>query len=436
MTRPITLRVLFDVTRLQARAGFATPTGIDRVDLAYLEALHAQPRVELHLVRIDAFGPHLLAAKETTRVLESLSRRPPASASASTSFDVLWRWLQAPAGSPPPVPVPAIASRAAAKPGARRWLDRPMADLRLRRLVEHHGRPRCLYLNTSHGQSYRAVLARWLHRTRIPAVFFIHDLLPIDFPEFNRAAEPRRHVARIRTASECAGHVLVNSEVTGRVLHDYLTAAGWRVPPITVLPLGVGEEFRRHASAVIDPPAVPYFVVLGTIEPRKNHALLLRVWRRLAASSDAPRLVILGRRGWNNEAVFRVLDGDRTLRGHVVEWQGIDDAGVRTLLQGARALLAPSFAEGYHLPVVEALSLGTPVLASDIAAHREVAGPYAELLGPEDDEAWSTAIREYAAGGSARRAARHQRSHGFEPVRWPAHLAAALAVLEQAAREI
>lgn len=435
MTRPVTLRVLFDVTRLQARAGFATPTGIDRVDLAYLEALHARPGVELHLVRIDAFGPHLLGAKETARVLETLARRRSADTRGSTErFDVLWRWLQSPAGVAPPVQ-PSSKSASIRSPRAGRWLDRPLADLRLRRLVERHGRPRWLYLNTSHGQSYRAVLARWLHRTRIPAVFFIHDLLPIDFPEFNRAAEPGRHVARIRTASECARHVIVNSEVTRGVLKDYLVAAGWRVPPITVLPLGVGEEFRRDPDAAVEPPAVPYFVVLGTVEPRKNHALLLRIWRRLAATPGTPRLVILGRRGWSNEAVFRALDDDSTIRGHVVEWPGVDDAGVRTLLQGARALLAPSFAEGYHLPVAEALALGTPVLASDIAAHREIAGTYAELLGPEDDEAWLAAVTEYAAKTSPRRADRHRRTHDYEPARWPGHLASALAVLEHAARE-
>jgi glycosyltransferase involved in cell wall biosynthesis len=119
-----------------------------------------------------------------------------------------------------------------------------------------------------------------------------------------------------------------------------------------------------------------------------------------------------------------------------VEWQGVDDAGVRALLQGARALLAPSFAEGYHLPVAEALALGTPVLASDIAAHREIAAPYAELLDPRDDEAWWAAIREYAAASSPRRTERQRRTLDHEPVRWPGHLASAMALLAQAAHEL
>lgn len=434
MTRPVTLRVLFDVTRLQARAGFSTPTGIDRVDLAYLESLHAMPGVELHLVRVDALGPHLLAPREAARVLDTIGRRCPPSDTPDAAFDALWQWLQAPAGAPPP-PRPSAAARPLRLPRMARLFDRPLAQLRLRQLVGRHTRPRSVYLNTSHGQSYRAVLARWLHRTRIPAVFFIHDLLPIEFPEFNRATEPARHVSRIRTASECARHVIVNSQATRDVLHAHLAAAGRRVPPITVLPLGVGEEFRCEAQTAARTTLVPYFVVLGTIEPRKNHALLLRVWRRLAERPDAPRLVILGRRGWNNEAVFRTLDGDAALRGHVVEWQGVDDAGVRMLLRGARALLAPSFAEGYHLPVAEALALGTPVLASDIAAHREIAGRHAELLDPGDDEAWFTAVVEYADPGSPRRADGQRRTRDHAPVRWSGHMASALSVLEHAARE-
>lgn len=434
MTRPVTLRVLFDVTRLQARAGFSTPTGIDRVDLAYLESLHAHPGVELHLVRVDTLGPHLLAAREAARVLDTIGRRCPPSDSPDATFEALWQWLQAPSGAPPP-PRPSAAAKPLRLPRLARLFDRPLAQLRLRRLVGRPMRPRSVYLNTSHGQSYRAVLARWLHRTRIPAVFFIHDLLPIEFPEFNRAAEPARHVSRIRTASECARHVIVNSQTTRDVLRHYLVASGWRVPPITVLPLGVGEEFRCEPETAARTTQVPYFVVLGTIEPRKNHALLLRVWRRLAQRPGTPRLVILGRRGWNNEAVFRTLDGDASLKGHVVEWSGVDDARVRALLRGARALLAPSFAEGYHLPVTEALALGTPVIASDIAAHREIAGRHAELLDPRDDEAWVSAIGDYADRASPRPARHVERLEAYRPPRWQEHLDRAIALIDKAAHQ-
>src|SRR5205823_1812943 len=138
-----------------------------------------------------------------------------------------------------------------------------------------------------------------------------------------------------------------------------------------VLPYGI----EHVASAAADAPiraAVPYFVVLSTIEPRKNHELLLRLWQRLAErhGAAAPRLVLVGHRGWENDAVFKLLDSLRGNSPHVVECPDLDDAALAAVLRGARALLSPSFAEGFGLPVVEALALGTPAIASDIAAHR------------------------------------------------------------------
>lgn len=437
------LHVLFDVTRLLARAGFATPTGIDRVDRAYLEALHAAPNVELHMVRLDALGPHLLAPREAERVMHvlALGRERQDSAAERGAFETLCAWLRSPAGTPAPRQPAAsrVESLAAARPRhLRRLLERPLADLRLRQLLGRQSRTACLYLNTSHGQSYRTALARWLRRTRIPSAFFVHDLLPIEYPQFNRAAEPARHAARMRTASECARHVIVNSEVTRGVLRAYLEDQGRRVPPITVLPLGVGSEFRNHGDRPVPSASVPYFVVLGTIEPRKNHALLLRIWRQLVDTDGdmAPRLVILGRRGWNNQALFRQLDGDAGMVAHVVEWPGLGDSAIVDLMRGSRALLAPSFAEGYHLPVAEALALGTPVLASDIAAHREIAAEHAELVDPEDDGVWLKLVRDYGAWHAPRRAEQVRQIQGYQPPRWPDHLARAIAILEAAAREV
>src|SRR5581483_8051415 len=130
----------------------------------------------------------------------------------------------------------------------------------------------------------------------------------------------------------------------------------------------------------------PYFVCVGTIEPRKNHLLLLNVWRRLAErlGAAAPRLVLVGQRGWENEQVIDMIERSPAVRGLVEERNDLSDAAMAKLLAGA---LAPSFGEGYGLPLVEALALGVPALASDIPAFREVAGGVAELLDPLDGPA-------------------------------------------------
>ena len=418
MTQARPLRVLFDATRLQARAGRSTPTGIDRIDLAYLRALHGMADVELYPVCIDAFGLHRLGDAEQAALLA-----PAPCTRDDGDDDALWHWLHAPPGTPRP--------RQRARPEAAQttpaaWLRAPLrrraAGQHLRTLLAPTAGRGCLYLNTSHGQSYRPALARWLRAEQLASVFFVHDLLPIVYPQFNRRREPARHSARLRTISAHARHVIVNSEYTQRSLRAYLEIAGLRVPPITVLQPGIDDAFRRDSATAQATTALPYFVMLGTIEPRKNHALLLRLWPRLCETGIAPRLVIVGRRGWHNREVFDLLDHAPWLREHVIEWSGLGDDAVRALLRGARALLAPSHAEGFHLPVAEALALGTPVLASDIPAHREIAAPHAELLGPADADAWRMAIRDYAADVSPRRHRARERLHHHLAPRWPAHL--------------
>jgi glycosyltransferase involved in cell wall biosynthesis len=187
------------------------------------------------------------------------------------------------------------------------------------------------------------------------------------------------------------------------------------------------------------PPAEgpPYFVVLGTIEPRKNHLLLLNVWRRLAQTlgpEATPRLVLIGRRGWENENILDLLDRCPVLKGVVVEHNRLPDPEVRTLIAGARALLMPSFAEGFGLPVVEALALGAPVIASDLPALRETGGDAPDYLDPLDGPAWARAILDYAAPRSLRRQAQLARLSNWRAPTWEDHVGGVLDFLAETAR--
>jgi glycosyltransferase involved in cell wall biosynthesis len=93
------------------------------------------------------------------------------------------------------------------------------------------------------------------------------------------------------------------------------------------------------------------------------------------------------------------------LRHHVIEASGLPTPSVKRLLMGARALLMPSFAEGYGLPIVEALAAGVPVIASDIAVFHEVAGDRLVTIDPTDGPGWSAAICAFASEASAERRA-------------------------------
>jgi glycosyltransferase involved in cell wall biosynthesis len=381
-----------DVSRLLWRVFRGTLTGVDRVELAYAENLLAEAGDRLRFVAHDYRGGFGLLPHARTKALiravgpawesGTLARLAPRALAAFAGSLADWR------GLPP-----------------RR------ADV-----------PRPIYLNVSHHPLARtAAVARMLARTGAALVPLVHDLIPLDWPEYVGAAETLRHRRRLDTIANHATAVLANSAATADALRPLLPPG----LPLLAVPLGVAP---RRATAL--PPELatgaPYFLCLGTIEPRKNHLMLLHLWRQLAVATPAghpvPRLVIVGDRGWDNEQVVDLLDRCARLRPHVLELGRVPDGTVAALMDGARALLMPSFIEGYGLPVAEALARGTPVLCSDIPAHREIAGPVAEYLDALDTPAWLEAVRHYAAPAAPRRRAQLRRLAGWEAPGWPAHI--------------
>jgi glycosyltransferase involved in cell wall biosynthesis len=163
--------------------------------------------------------------------------------------------------------------------------------------------------------------------------------------------------------------------------------------------------------------------MLSTIEPRKNHWLMLQLWRKLIERSGkaAPRLVIIGMRGWECENVVDLLERSPQLQEFVIERNQCGDREAATWLHHARALLFPSFAEGYGMPLSEARSLGVPAIASNLQVFREVAGEVPEYIDPLDAPRWVEVIGDYAGEQSALRAAQIQRMKGFRPATWEQH---------------
>jgi glycosyltransferase involved in cell wall biosynthesis len=171
--------------------------------------------------------------------------------------------------------------------------------------------------------------------------------------------------------------------------------------------------------------------VLGTIEPRKNHLLLLNLWTRLAAATPAaPRLLVIGARGWENEQVVDMLERSHRLRGLVEEHNGLSDAQVGAFLHQARALLLPSFAEGFGLPLAEALASGVPAICSDIPVFREVGRDTPDYIDPLDLHAWRDAVLDYCHPDSPRRAAQLQRLAQWRAPRWADHFTAVEQLLD------
>ncbi len=375
-----------DVTRLLRRAGHATPTGIDRVELAYARALLALPTARFEAV-LPGLGRMRYARSALAWLVAQLERS----------------WAE---GMP-------------AGPGtiARVWAGLrvlPRSEAGAVRLIVSHQHLDRLYRHTAR------------HGERL--CVYLHDAIPAQFPEYARLGGAERHRQRLRNAARFADAILVNSQATGRAVAPYLVEAG-RQPPLLVAPLGI--EPLRAARPDGTAASPPYFLCVGTIEPRKNHLLLLHIWRAMAerAPDAVPRLVLAGRRGWENEQVLDLLDRCPALRGHVVEAGRVGDAELAELMVGARAVLMPSFAEGFGLPVAEALAAGVPVIASDLPALRETGGDVPDYLDPLDGPGWTAAVQDYARADSPLRTAQLDRMAGWTAPSWDAHFAQVLTFL-------
>ena len=265
---------------------------------------------------------------------------------------------------------------------------------------------------------------QWLTHTQQRPLYFVHDLIPVTHPEYCRQGEDAHHRRRMSLVLRTAAGVVVNSRDTQAALLGFAGSHGLPQPPTVVAPLA--PAMLNVEENLASPLDVPYFVALGTIEPRKNHLLLLNVWRELVQrlGSAAPTLVIVGQRGWECEQVADMLDRCVALRGHVKEVSRCTDTELACWLRHARALLFPSFVEGYGMPLVEALSLGAPVVASRLAVFKEVAGDVPDYLSPIDGEGWLQAVLDYAAEGSQRRAAQKWRISKHRVSTWGEHFEA------------
>jgi len=350
--------ILLDVSRLMWRrwAG-RQPTGIDRVCLAWLARFADRSRAVLQWrgrVRV-------LSATRSARLFALLRQDGPG---FRARFGAM---------------LPVIAARRLGR-----------GDLAGR-----------LYLNVGHTGLNHDGLSRWIAAQRVRAVFMVHDLIPITHPGYCRPGEAARHGRRICNALHAASGIIANSAATRDELARFAIAGALPLPPVLAAWLGCPD-----VPPVPAPPGLarPWFVTVGTIEGRKNHLLLLHVWHRLAQimGDTTPLLVVAGQRGWQAGPALAMLDRDPSIARHVVELRGADDAGVAGLIAGAQALLMPSFAEGFGLPVVEALRLSTPVIASDLPVFREIAGAIPLLLDPTDSSRWLAGVQAYCHDGPDR----------------------------------
>lgn len=231
-------------------------------------------------------------------------------------------------------------------------------------------------------QVYHSPLPRGpLSRGATPTVITVHDLVPLHYPETTTPWSRLYARLTFERVLGAAHLILTPSKDTA---DDLQRSLGMSASRIRVVPNGVDTFFFDAASG---PSPVPgrFVLFVGTPEPRKNLRRLVDAMNALRARGRPESLVIAGGGGW----------GGINFGGAAVTMLGrVSDDALRTLYRHAACLAIPSLHEGFGLPAIEAMAAGTPVVASDRGALREVTGGAAVLVNPFDSDSIASGIVE------------------------------------------
>ncbi|MES2481456.1 MAG: glycosyltransferase family 1 protein [Pseudomonadota bacterium] len=236
-------------------------------------------------------------------------------------------------------------------------------------------------------------------------VTLVHDLMPIEAPQYCVRWVRGAFASWLAQAALHSDLILCNSLSTQAALATHARRHGMTLPPIHTLRLGndlpAGADGLVRAAARRFAEARPFYAAIGTLEPKKNYALLLDAfeafWRQgantglLLAGRVTPECRALGLRLRQLEAAGRPL----------LWLDDANDAEIAFMLGQARALVIPSLFEGFGLPLVEARAVGCPVIATDLSCFRELADDGVHLVAPGDPAALADVLARHSAGRMA-----------------------------------
>ncbi|MCF6171093.1 MAG: glycosyltransferase family 4 protein [Bacteroidales bacterium] len=221
---------------------------------------------------------------------------------------------------------------------------------------------------------------------RMKRITVIHDLTPIKFPGLHRFYSQALQRIFLRGILKRAHLILTNSENTSRDTLEFYPGSEKKIKRIY---LGKEDIFKPdfHSETIskfgLDEP---YFLFVGTIEPRKNLLVLLKAYTAFRQAVRKPvRLIIAGQLGWKAEPEMEAL-AQHPFKNDIVITGYVKREELPVLYTNARAFIYPSKYEGFGLPVLEAMACGAPCLVSDSSSLPEVGGEAALYFSPADSD--------------------------------------------------
>lgn len=227
-------------------------------------------------------------------------------------------------------------------------------------------------------------------------VITVHDLTFIHYPQYLTSEARQYYNAQIEWAVRHADHILCDSQTTKQDLISLLNVAEQK---ITVHMLGVDERFqpltteqKTESRYRLQLPEC-YFLFVGTFEPRKNIIGLIKAYKSLKeVLSDAPPLVLVGKKGWLFEETMSQIQALQ-LEQNIIWRDDITDEQLPAIYNSAIALIMPSFYEGFGLPALEAMACGTVPIVSNRSSLPEIVGDVGLLVSPDNPDTIAQAMQ-------------------------------------------
>lgn len=368
--------IWLDLTRTLTRVGRAAPTGIDRVEHAWAEHLLAV-NGEMRGICRTTRGFLLLPPDGVRALLDAMAQ-----GGANLGHADGWSRLTGRAERP----------RHRAEALLRRHAIDRCTLWGLQAMAGRH-RP-ATYVNVGHTNHMTRVL-RPLRESGADLVVLIHDLIPITHPHLVPPEQPARFAERIACVRAHASLVVAVSRETESALMAHWT--GQR-PPILQGDIGVS---RTGVEAMPRKRGEGSFLMVGTLEPRKNVETILKAWEILAdelGEGPMPRLEILGQPGWSGADIVRQIEAHPGFGASLFLNTDAGDTDLNAAFRQADTLLYPTLAEGFGLPPYEALAHGLLPICSDLPVLRAGLGTDAVYADPNDVYSWVETIKKRISG--------------------------------------
>ena len=252
----------------------------------------------------------------------------------------------------------------------------------------------------------------------------IHDVATTVWPQFYEKVDvsPTTYNARIIPIADL---VLCVSENTRRELVGWLKAQKLHVPRVAVFRLGDVLDVAKSTKP--DDPAFKesglkggdFLLVVGTLEAKKNHALFYYVYKRAKPQGiTLPKLVIVGRRGWGTDDIYRIMTGDPEIGSQFVFQHNTSDENLSWLYDHCLFTVLPSFHEGWGIPIAESLSRGVPCACSNTSSMVEIGEGIVEHFSPYSTDECLAAIVKLLDPKAL--AAARGRTAGYKQMSWDA----------------